>query len=85
MGADAVAYKAAVIDELQRMGHVMAYAYGNSASDVGAYRQAGIPDPQIFVVGAGASDFEGTGAIPDGQAFTQHVVDHVQGALPACE
>lgn len=62
-------FKAAYLKSLVDMGFVLDYAYGNQASDVAAYRRAGLSAEQIFVLG---SYHPKKSALSLGRGFDQH-------------
>lgn len=62
-------FKAAYLKSLVDMGFVLDYAYGNQASDVKAYRRAGLSAEQIFVVGSYRPK---KSALSLGHGFEQH-------------
>lgn len=82
-GDDAVAYKAAVVNDLTAAGWSADWGYGNATSDIEAFQQGGIADDHLFLVGELAGTM-GVNPIPDEEAYAQHIADHVQGLGPAC-
>ncbi len=84
-GDDAVEYKRDVLLSLQAEGWTLDWAYGNADTDIEAFLQAEIPRDRIFLVGslAGTMDVQ---PLPDEEAFTRHVADHLPAVPPApCE
>lgn len=71
-GADAQDYKVAVIEDLEAQGYVFDYGYGNADTDIGAFRGAGMPDDELFLVGDLAGQMGVTG-IPNEEAYTSHL------------
>jgi phosphatidate phosphatase PAH1 len=76
-GDETVEYKAAVMEALQAEGWGFEYAYGNADTDIAAFREAGIPDDRIFHVGWTAGEIAGVVPIPDDDAYTSHLADHL--------
>jgi len=62
-------YKACQLTKIEKAGIFIARAYGNALTDISRYKQAGIPNRRIFVVGmySGLSD-----AMPLGKDFEAH-------------
>jgi hypothetical protein len=69
-------YKASVIEEIELAGWPVAYAYGNAETDIDAFRRAGVPDGNIFLVGDLAGDL-GVNAVFDEDAFVVHALEHM--------
>jgi phosphatidate phosphatase PAH1 len=65
-------YKTGVIEDLLADGFDVAYAYGNADTDIEAYKAAGIPDDDIFLVGQLAGQF-GVVPIETPDAYTNHL------------
>ncbi len=84
-GGEAVEYKSAVVSELMGDGYAFDYSYGNAESDIEAFLDAGIARDRVFLVGrlAGTMDVVD---LPDEDAFTQHIEDHLPTVAAAfCE
>lgn len=79
LGNAAVGYKAGVIEDLQAAGFEIVAAYGNADTDIEAYRQAGLPDEDLYLVGALAGTL-GVFGISDEDAYT-NALPYVQ-SLP---
>jgi len=77
-------YKAAILADLQADGLELAYGYGDKATDILAFKSAGIPDPHIFHVGETQTE-HGVDVLPDGQAYGQHLLDYLPGVPSACD
>ncbi len=71
-----VDYKASVIEEIELAGWPVVYAYGNADTDVDAFRQAGIPDASIYLVGDLAGEM-GVNAVFGDEAFVVHSNEHL--------
>ena len=76
-GEDAVVYKAGVLADREDDGWSFAYAYGNSDTDIEAFREGGIADEVIFHVGRNAGTIAGVRAIPIDEAFGAHMAEHM--------
>jgi hypothetical protein len=74
-GAAATTYKTGVMNDLQSQGHVLAYAYGNSTTDIDAYQNVTIANEHIFLVGSesGQASTYGVEPIPDADAYANHM------------
>ncbi len=65
------------------------YAYGNAESDIEAFKEVGIPNDHIYLVGELADDLE-VEPIPDEEAFSLqgfHFSNsslHIRGCLMPC-
>lgn len=68
---EAADYKTAVLRGLANDGWTFLFAYGNADTDIEAYKNAGIPDEAIFLVGELAGRF-GVNPISDAQAYDAH-------------
>lgn len=75
-GAAAASYKTDVVRQLSEDGLSTVWAYGNAESDIEGFRNAGVPDARIFLVGVLAGTL-GVNPIPDEDAFTAHVQAHM--------
>jgi phosphatidate phosphatase PAH1 len=82
-GDSAVDYKAGVLDDRTAAGWSAAWAYGNATSDIEAFRQAGIPDAQIFLVGALVGTLGAVNDIPDDDAYAAHRASQLPAVVPA--
>jgi len=71
-GNGAESYKAQAIADLQGQGFVFDWGYGNATSDIGAYRDAGMDDSSLFMVGDLAGQ-DGVTGITNDDAYTQHL------------
>ncbi|MBA2320776.1 MAG: hypothetical protein H0V89_06435 [Deltaproteobacteria bacterium] len=78
---DPVDYKTDVLDDLTARGATLAYAYGNTDTDVEAYLDAGFDDDNVFHVSVSTGD-DGTVGLPDDEAYDVHIDDHM-GSVPS--
>ncbi|MDD5307625.1 MAG: HAD family acid phosphatase [Deltaproteobacteria bacterium] len=78
-GAAATTYKTGVMQKLKGQGYVLAYAYGNSTTDIDAYQNATIENDRIFLVGSlsGQASSYGVEPIPDADAYANHVAAYL--------
>ncbi len=75
-GADV--YKTAWLERMiQSFGWVPVAAYGNAATDITAYANAGIPGNRTFIIGGLGGGTTGTVVIPNGD-FTDHITSFVE-------
>jgi hypothetical protein len=69
-------YKAGVLEDLERRGFAFDWAYGNAETDIEAFLDAGSDPSRTFLVGELAGQL-GVVGIPDADAFTEHVAEHL--------
>ena len=73
-GTAATSYKTDVMNTLKKQGYVLSYAYGNSTTDIDAYRNVNIANDHIFLVGSASDQASSYGVepLPDKDAYTNH-------------
>ncbi len=76
-------YKTGALQDLEAEGFTFAYAYGNAATDIAAYENAGIAKDHTFIIGAEGGT-EDTVAI-SGDGWSEHVADYLPSVGPVCE
>ena len=81
-GDSAAEYKTERLMELQDMGLVFHYAYGNAESDITAYENAGIDKAATFIIGEEAG-MAGTVAI-EGEGWVDHTAAHLPTVMDWC-
>jgi len=76
-------YKTGVLADMEAEGFTFDYAYGNAATDIAAYDNAGIEKDHTFIIGTEGGN-EGTVAIA-GDGWSEHTGDYLPEVSQVCE